>query len=251
MSRTEISKSEVELSMPREKATGVSIPVAYRLAKLGKGFLGKERFLRFCLNTSWLFSRFSFELGGEIYGGDFHNNAKALREETLKTWIPEGGRVIDIGCGIGRWCEIASKYAGSVVGIDFDSNLIEEAKRNSQAGNVEYIVGDVTRDLGGRTFDLAMLTHVLEHIDDPDIILNQLRDITETILVEVPDFEHDPLNWLRLKQRCPFYSDGDHVREYTGAMVKDQLTRSGWHLLDLQKLGGAILAVATKDRANQ
>jgi SAM-dependent methyltransferase len=236
--------NEKNLSMPREKERSTVVSVAYRLANIVEKVFGNERVLRFYLNGAWLFWRFSFELSGKIYGKDFHNHAKALNEDFLKSEIAENSSVIDIGCGVGRWCQIAAKYAKNVVGIDYDEKLISLARETTEAKNVEYIVGDVTKDLDGRRFDLALFIHVIEHIDDADKILKELHAVASNLIVEVPDFENDPLNIVRLEQNCRFYSDGDHVREYTQAILINQLERNNWIVTQTYKNGGAVLAVA-------
>jgi SAM-dependent methyltransferase len=235
--------NEKNLSMSREKERSTAVSMAYRLSNIGRKIFGKEKLLRFYLNGAWLFWRFSFELSGEIYGKDFHNHAKALNEDFLKGKIAEDSSVIDIGCGVGRWCQIAAKYAKNVVGIDYDEKLINQARQTTEAKNIEYIVGDVTKDLEGRRFDLALLTHVIEHIEDADKMLQELHAIASTLIVEVPDFENDALNIVRLEQNCRFYSDGDHVREYTQEILINQLERNNWKILETYKNGGAVLAV--------
>ncbi len=214
------------------------------MTMVGRRIVGEERLLNWNLNAARVFWRLAFELAGEIYGADFHNYAKALNEEFLSKWIPSGGSVLDIGCGIGRWCEVASKYARKVVGIDFDDGLITRARNETESTNVTYMVGDATKDFTGEVFDIALLIHVIEHLDDADLILKELTRVTETLIVEVPDFAHDPLNWIRLKTNASFYSDADHVREYTEDILIDQLTRNGWSVLETRKNGGAVLAVA-------
>lgn len=236
---------EEKLSMKREKPRNFNISISYRLIYFAKKVFGKERVLKHCLNKSRLYGRFAFEAAGELYGAEFHNHAKALNESFLKKWIPANGSVIDIGCGVGRWCEVASKYAERVVGIDYDGNLISEARATVKAKNVEFIVGDLTEDLRKNKFDLALLIHVIEHIEDADKLLEELKKVTKTLIVEVPDFESDSLNWMRLKHNLPFYSDGDHVREYTAEMLVNQLERNGWKILEVYKNGGAVLAVST------
>lgn len=237
--------SEERLSMSREKKVSLTTRVGYRLTNLGKKVLGRERLLRFYLNGSRLFWRFAYELSGEIYDSRFHNHSKALSENFLKKYIPENGAVIDVGCGVGRWCRIASKYADRVVGIDYSQSLIDEANSKTDAANIVFLVGDVTKDLNDEKFDLALLLHVIEHIDDADRILEDLKKVASKIIVEVPDFEQDSLNYVRLKQNLPFYSDGDHVREYTEQILVDQLTRNGWTVIETRKNGGAVLAVAS------
>lgn len=236
---------EEKLLMKREKPRNLNISITYRLIYIAKKLFGKERVLRHCLNKSRLYGRFAFETAGELYGADFHNYAKALNEDFLKKWIPANGAVIDIGCGVGRWCEVASKYAERVVGIDYDENLISEARATVKAKNVEFIVGDLTEDLKKNKFDLALLIHVIEHIEDVDKLLEELKEVAKTLIVEVPDFESDSLNWMRLRHNLPFYSDSDHVREYTTEMLVNQIERNGWKILEIYKNGGAVLAVST------
>lgn len=60
-----------------------------------------------------------------------------------------------------------------------------------------------------------MLSHVIEHIDDSDKLLQEAKEFADTLCIEVPDFTADPLNWVSLKHGYQFYADGDHVREYT------------------------------------
>lgn len=190
---------ERKLSFSRTKPRSIVTSLSYRFVNIGRKIIGKERLLRFFLNGSRLFWRFAFELSGELYGGKFHCRAKALSGDFLKRWIPENGSVIYIGCGVGRWYQIASKYAKNVVGIDYDADLIKIAR--------------------------------------------ELHDVASVLLVEVPDFEHDSLNWIRLQNNCPFYSDGDHIREYTLEILTNQFERNGWKVLESFKNGGAVLVV--------
>jgi SAM-dependent methyltransferase len=238
------SPSEEELSMPRAKRTPWLIPISYRIKRAAQFMLGDKRVLRICLNSSWLLRRFAYELCGEMFGPSFHNASLALSEEVLRRWIPANGTVIDIGCGTGRWCKAAAPYARSVVGIDYDEAYMEVARAKYQEPNIEYIVGDVTKDLSGRTFDVGLLIHVIEHIDDVDTLLRALHRVAATLIIEVPDFESDSLNSVRHALGCPYYSDADHVREYTLASLRQQLERNGWDIRYHEQRGGAILAVA-------
>jgi SAM-dependent methyltransferase len=232
------------LEMPRAKPRSIVVSLGYKLVLVGKTLLGKELVLRFCLKGSWLLSRFAFEVSGEIYGNDFQKQARVLNEDLLKNWIPPNGSVLDVGCGVGRWCRMAANYAGKVVGVDYDQTLIETAKKDFAAPNITYWVGDVTKDLADQKFDVALLIHVIEHIENYRQMLLELKKIASTLIVEVPDFESNSLNWARLKVKSPFFSDGDHIREYTLKILLDQLEAAGWIPQHYEKNGGAVLVVA-------
>lgn len=238
---------EEDLVFARSKPRFLFLRLSYLLKKLLQPLLGTKRLLRFSLTASWLLRRFAFELSCESFGNRFQQSALALSEEDLRQWIPDGGSVIDVGCGTGRWSRIAARYAGQVVGMDYDEAHVKAARSISSDSTIEYVVGDVTKDLKDRRFDIGLLIHVIEHMEDPDSVLRSLHKIVDTIIVEVPDFEADCLNLIRLELDCPYYSDADHVREYTLPILKEQLRRNGWTTCESKHHGGAILIVAKRD----
>ncbi len=236
---------EEDLTFARSKKRFALLRLSYQLKRLFKTLFGARRLLRLCLIAEWIMRRFAFELSCEVFGSRFQESALALSPEELRQWIPTGGTVIDIGCGTGRWCRAVAPYVKHVVGIDYDVSSIEAARLSSQHGNIEYIVGDVTlNELQKRQFDTGLLIHVLEHIDDTDALLQSLRKMVDTLLIEVPDFDSDCLNLIRLELDCPFYSDGDHVREYTFPILQEQLRRTGWTIRQSKHQGGALLVIA-------
>jgi trans-aconitate methyltransferase len=135
------------------------------------------------------------------------------------------------------------------VGIDQSEINIRAANLRSTETNVEYIVGDFmearNQNRFDRPFDLAILLHVVEHVEDVDQLLQSIAQISSTLIIEVPDFDSDPLNMVRRALGCPYYTDGDHVREYTRPMLQSELERNGWTILHEEQRHGAILAVAT------
>jgi 2-polyprenyl-3-methyl-5-hydroxy-6-metoxy-1,4-benzoquinol methylase len=244
VSASSIQLTEAELTMPRRKPRSLVVSLSYRLVLAGKYLFGRKRLMRWCLNASWLLRRFAFELGSEVFGSSFQTDARALSKDVLRKWVTPDATVLDIGCGPGRLSRLAAGYAGRVVGIDQSPADIETARQMSDGLNIEYVVGDVTVDLSDSRFDVAMLVHVIEHIDDVDHLLTAIRKIASLLIIEVPDFEADPLNMARHALGCPYYSDGDHLREYSLPMLEQQLERNGWNIQYQERRHGAILAVA-------
>lgn len=241
------SLTESNLAMPRTKPQSLPIALAYRVKQMARILCGSTALLRFCLFGAWLLKRFAWELSSEMFGSSFHEAAMALSEETLRNWLPIGGSMIDIGCGTGRWCRIAVKYADRVVGVDSHSATIEIAKQLSDDSRIEYRLADVSQNLMLPQCDVALLIHVLEHIDNPDSLLKIVRNIAGTLIVEVPDFEADALNLVRHSLDCSFYSDADHVREYTLDILHQQLERNGYRIKYIERSRGSIVAIASPD----
>ena len=84
----------------------------------------------------------------------------------MRFLIPEGGRVLDLGCGTGRL--LASLAPSRSVGVDFSENMIAEACRRYP--EAEFHVGDVespaTLDGVDGEFDFIILSDTIGSLDD-------------------------------------------------------------------------------------
>jgi len=205
--------------------------------------IGPERTLRLLLRSHWVLRRIAFEVSGLFFGVNFQNKALGLSEELLLTLITPESTVADLGCGTGRWSRASATKARRVYGIDTDMESLATAK--GIGGNIEYLRLDLDSELTAMPdVDLSLLVHFLEHIADPEVLLNSLRPKSKRILIEVPDFESDPLNYARIWTKEPFYFDGDHLREFTLRELQELLGRTNWAPVYTLQKGGTILIVA-------
>jgi len=210
---------------------------------------GMERALRFWLNAAWISNRLAAESCFDSRQDEFRKLAFALREESLANWLPAGAVVLDIGCGVGEWSRIAAKYATRVVCTDYDSGYITRNQVNCPP-NVTFILSDVTRGLPQGPFDVALLIHVIEHIENPLALLRDIRKIANKLIIEVPNFEASPLNYIRYDIGCPFYSDGDHVCEYRPSGLIQLLSAADWQVEATEHRSGNIVAMCVPHLTN-
>ncbi|HEY1726200.1 MAG TPA: class I SAM-dependent methyltransferase [Steroidobacteraceae bacterium] len=113
---------------------------------------------------------------------EFYNRAiDVTQRRALGRWlaVDPGTRVLDVGCGVGRWSRRLAARGALVTGIDLSATMIEQARsRTARVGLAErcrYLVQDVVELEVGQSFDLILAVTVLQHLPDAQSIVSALR----------------------------------------------------------------------------
>ena len=108
-------------------------------------------------------------------------SVQAYQQRMLELCPPRPGqRILDLGCGLGHSAlRLASLVAptGSVVGIDKNAFLIEEARRRAAGSCLRptYQVGDIKQlDFPPDSFDVCRVERVLMYLDNPQLVLDAM-----------------------------------------------------------------------------
>ncbi len=95
--------------------------------------------------------------------------------------------LVEIGCGDGALLAELSRLAAVVDGFELSPTAIELARGRRIPGVRRLEAYDGTRvPAGDRAYDLAVLSHVLEHVPDPAPLLAEAARVGANVLVEVP-----------------------------------------------------------------
>ncbi len=85
-----------------------------------------------------------------------------------------GKRILDAGCGNGRFAYYASKYGAEVWAIDLGP-AVEVARLNTESGNVQVVQADLHNPpFGLESFDFIYSIGVLHHLPDPEVAFRNL-----------------------------------------------------------------------------
>lgn len=94
-------------------------------------------------------------------------------------------KVLEIGCGLGRWAEFFHDKCDTYLGIDYAENLIELANENYKYDNCHFQVMsalDINIDnlIIKPPFDVIFIAGVLIYLNDEDIpkLINEINNIT-------------------------------------------------------------------------
>jgi len=108
-----------------------------------------------------------FNLIAPIYNrffrGQVRNYHSILDKYEKLLNIPNGGRVLDIGCGTGAFIYCFAERGYQTVGVDFSAAMLKEARKSTRGKAIEFVQGDVTQGLPLRdkSFDLVLSSYVL------------------------------------------------------------------------------------------
>lgn len=133
--------------------------------------------------------------------------------------IEKGASVLDLGCGYGALAHaIAAHSNAQVLAIDFDAKQIEFGKKRFAHPNIQFIVGDVFKDIPDiGSVDIIVLSSVLEHLKNRPEFLKDLtaRFKPKKFLIRVPTFERSIHAALKKELGLFPYTDDTHELEYS------------------------------------
>lgn len=129
---------------------------------------------------------------------------KRTLESDFPTLIPilkEGLRVLDVGCGTGAITKgIAEKVGetGQVVGIDRNSELIEEGKALFDfPPNLKLTITELFEYEPTEKFDLIVSARVLQWLPNPEAALQKMKTwLKPNGQISILDYNHEALAWI-------------------------------------------------------
>jgi 2-polyprenyl-3-methyl-5-hydroxy-6-metoxy-1,4-benzoquinol methylase len=209
-----------------------------------------------CQNCGHVFSSFKADQYYDGYFGNekitedddfFWNEAhRVMYNEFCKRFIVnKKGRIFDVGCGLGYFLKVMSKYPEwDVYGYDISRIAVDFAKNNLKLKNVFH--GNVEEsDFPKNYFDIITLWDVIEHIPDPDPILSYLSQVLKEdgfLFIHTPNINIQ-LPKARIKRYLYGLREGisyleakDHINIYSQKTIKVILKRNGFSIIEFTHL---------------
>jgi len=208
---------------PRKKPKNFLLSVIYRLQKLLP--ISSSAKFKLFLNLEWIFDRLAHEASFKAYSFDEHPVRKFSKKFILDN-IHANDTVLDLGCKHGDISFYIAQKAKEVVGIDLDKTAIDKAKEKNKRSNLNFYNQEALEFLkqNSKQFDTLILSHILEHLDDPKSFLLQFKSFFKQIYIELPDYDRYYLNHYRKDQKLSLiYTDDDHITEFDRDELKTLL----------------------------
>ena len=147
------------------------------------------------------------------------------------------GRLIDIGCNEGQGLEIYSKNGFSVEGLELNEVAAESARKKGFTVHT----GDLSTFNPENKYDVAVLSHLIEHSENPDRFINDLSRILKPagqVWITCPNIG----SWLRsvfgrfwINWHPPF-----HITFFSAETITRLLNKSGFEILKIKNITPAL-----------
>jgi len=163
-----------------------------------------------------------------------------FRENGLTNEILNKTSIIEIGCSSGGTLNVLKPFVKSVQGCDLDVKAIEFANNNFDI-DVEVSMYPTKIPKGNKLF---VMSHVLEHVENPLKTLKQLRALMEEgdyLFIAVPglnmvakgDYKNDLRRYFHIA----------HVTDFTGTTLTNVAHYAGFQTLSIdEEINGLFVA---------
>ena len=114
----------------------------------------------------------------------FYDRGRSLSEQNMEMWLAlllkysgagKGARVLDLGCGTGRFAiPMAGQLGFDMVGADSSPEMLAEAKVKDTVESVRWDVQDAQHlAYPDASFDAVFMSHLLHHVDSPPRVVSE------------------------------------------------------------------------------
>lgn len=122
----------------------------------------------------------------------------------LQEWIPQGSRVLDLGCGDGTLLEALRDHRQvNGLGLEIDPDQITRCLERG-LNVIEHDLNEGLTNFDDDSFDMVVMTHALQTLRSPDRVIDEMLRIGRQCIVTFPNFgQWRSRLYLGLRGRMP------------------------------------------------
>ena len=167
-----------------------------------------------------------------------------LRRAFLLEHVRAGERVLDVGCGEGRFAAELARIGARPVAIDVAAEPLRRARKRHPELDLRQVELAGAWPLADASFDAVWAGEVLEHVADTAGWLSEVRRVLRSgavLLLSTPDHGRLRMLYWALAPRAfeaHFDPRADHLRFYTRRTLTELLEDFGFQDVRVRAAGG-------------
>jgi len=158
--------------------------------------------------------------------------------DSLYKYIKKTDRILDQGCGTGRYSFTLYKLGyENIVGMDFSPKLLEIAKENAKKLNYEikFVEGDIRNmPFKDGSFDVVISAGVIEHVPETEKAMSEISRVLKDegyLFIHVPHRISTFTIIKLIRKSFGLWSLG-YEKSFTKSEVRNLLKENGFIVLD-------------------
>lgn len=178
------------------------------------------------------------------YGNPEHQQLVGERQARLGAALKQvsaGGRVLDLGCGDGVFCNFIAKQGFTPVGADISEVGIERARVLYPPLRFEVASLETRLPFGDAEFDAVWCSEVIEHLFDVSFALSEMARVLKpggTLLLTTPYHGLVKNIVVALRNFDAHYDvQGGHIRFFTRRALRQLLAQQGFEVVQMDGVG--------------
>lgn len=178
--------------------------------------------------------------------GDYHRDDTYIIEEKLFKNIfsrrvneavkfIKTGKVLEIGCSTGLMLSLLEEKGFEVFGVELSKKAAEQALKKG----IDVKVGFFEKINFKERFDLVVLNHTLEHMENPIEVLKKIKSILKPkgyLMIDLPNFG-SPVAGI-LKNRWPHLLPDEHLWHFTQNSFERLFKKMDFKIVKISKASG-------------
>ncbi len=175
-----------------------------------------------------------------------------LKRVNIISKLTKPGKVLEIGCSTGVILALLKKRGWQVEGIEISTKAAEIAKKRG----IQVLVRDFMQVKIDGKFDLVILNHTLEHLENPMEVIKKVKSLLYPgglLYIDVPNF--GGFSAKLMGKNWPLLLPQEHLWHFTEKSLEILLKKLGFKIKFSEKasgvwdyenpIGGIILSLLT------
>lgn len=159
--------------------------------------------------------------------------ALGTKRRTIAKYAPDKGTLLDFGCGTGEFAAHMKEHGHQVAGVEPSASAREQARRHLG----DQVYGSLEGIPDTQRYSVVTLWHVLEHLHDPRLALEQIHKRVQEgghLVIAVPD--RDSWDAKHYADLWAAYDVPRHLFHFRRTDVHQLLNNAGFQLEDTRKM---------------
>ena len=164
-----------------------------------------------------------------------YKNFFQKRVKNIQKYYSKPGRVLDIGCSTGILLQLLKARDWEVWGVEPSKSGEVAGRRGIKVVRQNFETARLPKDY----FDVIILNHTLEHLENPVVILQKARKLLNkggTVFVDVPNF--GGLSSKIMGKRWGYLTPREHHWHFTPSSLKSVFRKTNLEVIYQETASG-------------